>query len=180
MFKITATVLAIMSATPAIAETTTLYRSGSWEAFAGTAEDGHNVCGAIEKTDTKAFVVKWFEGERRLTIHIVDSTWSAPSLKYIPVEIEFVGFPAWKATATSAVSASGLTYLELSVSSEKVLDFWTELSASSRMLVRFPTLPIPDWIGRLDGSAAAVEVMVKCIVNMPEQKHPSVPSINTF
>src|SRR5476651_1124790 len=89
--------LAVMAgATPATADTTTLAKAQSWEAFGGTTSTGRGLCGISADPGGHYFGVKLFAGNDRFTLQMGTPEWKQlqPQQK-VPVTMRFDANPEW-------------------------------------------------------------------------------------
>ena len=158
-------------ANPAAADTSTIFTSGNWSAFAGTVDTGEPVCGIVEASESKAFALKWFEGDSRLTIHLYDDSWVASPGTVVPVTFTFDKHAPWSAKAQATRQAGGHVVLEAYIGGDSdIREFVSELAKSNEMRISFPSSMRPDWIGPLDGSSASLNAMTKCVAYLGDHQ----------
>jgi hypothetical protein len=146
------------------ADTTDLAVYGRWTVFGGTSDQKVPVCGISTSWNgnTAGFLIKWFQGVNGLVVHIYKSSWNIPAGIQLDVSIQFGHAAPWTVRATHVGTSK---MIELTVPSDRVSAFLTEVRYSSFMTVAFPSGTEPPWVGSMEGSNNAVVAMAQCYRN---------------
>src|SRR5579872_6138525 len=109
--KLSVGILAIaflaVSAGRGTADTHVLARTGAWQAFGGTTEDGQPVCGISSSGAGKYFGLKYFAGDNTLTIQLGNNAWTLKNKIKVKVRMQFDNNSPWNATGTGMHFSGG-------------------------------------------------------------------------
>ncbi|MBX3501499.1 MAG: hypothetical protein KF889_18820 [Alphaproteobacteria bacterium] len=150
-------------AVSASAETKTLARSGSWEAFGGTATDGTGVCGISAEPGGRYFGLKLFGGQTTFDIQMGTSQWKIEKGAKVPLTMRFDGHPIWRATATGFHFDDGDAGLQFAVHRNQMENFAREFRDSSQLRIDFKDNQFPAWILGLQGTATVNGAFQSCL-----------------
>jgi hypothetical protein len=157
--------LAVLAvAMPALADTDTLAKSQSWEAFGGTTSQGRGVCGISADPGGHYFGVKLFAGNDRFTIQMGTPEWKQlqPQQK-VPVTMRFDANPEWNAAGVGFRFDDGDMGLQISVNRSEINAFTTQFRSSSKLALRFDGGGLAPWILGLEGTADVNGAFQKCV-----------------
>ena len=155
--------LAVMAATPAMAEVKTFARASGWEAFGGTTNDGTAVCGVSIDSDSSFFMLKYFKGDAVLTVQLGDDDWKGKVGDKLTVGMKFDSQSPWRATATAYKTGDGAMALQFTVPSKMIDDWMDEFKMSQDLIIVFPDSDVDDWHADLTGTKVIGENMEKCV-----------------
>lgn len=157
-----AVALAAMAiATSAAADTKTLARIGSWEAFGGTTTNGNGVCGVSAEAGKRYFGVKLFAGGKTFTIQLGTSEWQVTKGEKIAVNMRLDANPVWRATGTAFIFEDGDGGLQYDINQSELDNFVREFRNSSRLSLQFDGR-FPEWIMGLEGTMAVYGAFQNC------------------
>ncbi|MGC8470325.1 MAG: hypothetical protein ACP5NI_10510 [Acetobacteraceae bacterium] len=148
--------------------------AGAWNAFRGTATDGHPLCGVSTFDDPpgSAVLIKYFRGDTHLVVQLEKQSWAIPRGAHVPVRLRFDQYSAWTARATGAGR-----FLELTVGDHEIRRFLREFRLSYRLTVRFPAGNEPRWHTDLTGTNAIVADFADCVGRMRAASAPTQPYV---
>lgn len=149
--------------------TKTLAKAGGWEAFGGVTRDGQAVCGLSIETRKSWFSLKYFKGDKYLTVQLGDSEWSAKPGDKVTVSMRFDDGKPWRAEAT-AFKLDKETALEFNVDADNVGDWMTDFKDSDKLRIVFVDTKVPSWTADLDGTKEVGEAMEDCVEAMGSRK----------
>jgi hypothetical protein len=158
----TLAVLAVLVATPAVAEVTTFARVSGWEAFGGTANDGKAVCGVSVEADGSYFSLKYFKGDKDLTVQLSDSDWAGKPGDKVSLGMQFDNRQPWRAQATAFKLGKDMA-LQFNVSVDQVDDWMDDFKESYKLFIVFANSDVPSWKADLTGTKAIGEAMEDCV-----------------
>ena len=148
--------------------------AGPWNAFRGTATDGHPLCGVSTFDDPpgSAVLIKYFRGDTHLVVQLEKQSWAIPRGSHVPVRLRFDRYSAWTARATGAGR-----FLELTVGDHEIRRFLREFRLSYRLTVRFPAGNEPRWHTDLTGTDAITADFADCVGKMRAASAPTQPYV---
>jgi hypothetical protein len=149
------------------ADTKTLARSGSWEAFGGTTTNGSGVCGISAEPGGRYFGLKLFAGNKTFTIQMGTSQWKIEDGRKVPLTLRFDGHPAWRAIGTSFHFDDGDAGLQFDVRREEVDKFAQEFRDSSTLRINFQDGAFAPWALGLQGTQIVNSAFQNCMRNLP-------------
>ena len=141
-------------------------REGVWTAFAGTADNGQRLCGISTDGTGKYFGLKYYNGDRTLTIQLGSKDWSIRDGGRQRVALKMGYHSPWSATATGFHFSDGDAGLQFEIRADQLAQFMGEFSSSDVLFVRFPNSNVSDWRGSLAGGKAISESLLRCIRQM--------------
>ena len=144
--------------TPPPAGTHVTYSSGAWRAFSGTSSGGRRVCGAKLEGEDRAFMLKWFDGDDDLTVHIFKQGWAISSGTIVDVMVQIDRVEPW----TASGSGNG-SMVAFSVPGGDAAKFLGELNAGRALHIAFPSGNEAEWDGNLSGNNGVLVVVAQCI-----------------
>jgi hypothetical protein len=150
-------------------EIKTLAKAGGWEAFGGVTGGGQAVCGLSIETRKSWFSLKYFKGDKFLTVQLGDSEWSAKPGDKVTVSMRFDDGKPWRAEAT-AFKLDEETALEFNVDADNVGDWMTDFKDSDKLRIVFVDTKVPSWTADLDGTREVGEAMEDCVEAMGSRK----------
>ena len=138
----------------ALADTKTLARAGSWEAFGGTTTNGRGVCGVSAEPSGRYFGLKLFAGGNTFTIQMGTKEWKLDDESKLPLTLRFDNNSPWEATGTVFHYEDGDAGLQFTVKREEIDIFAREFRDSSTLLIQFKGNRVPPWVLGLEGTMA--------------------------
>jgi hypothetical protein len=147
----------------------TLVKARGWEAFGGTASGGKAVCGVSIEGRKSWFSLKYFKGDKYLTVQLGDSEWSAKPGDKVTVSMRFDDGKPWRAEAT-AFKLDKEIALEFNVDADNVGDWMTDFKDSDKLRIVFVDTKVPAWTADLDGTKEVGEAMEDCVEAMGSRK----------
>jgi hypothetical protein len=154
---------AIATATAALADTKTLARAGSWEAFGGTTTTGRGVCGISAEPAGRYLGLKLFAGGQTFTIQMGTNAWKLDNGRKVPLTLRFDSNPTWRATGTAFHFDDGDAGLQFDVNREEIDNFAREFRNSSTLRIVFQDNVLPEWIMGLEGTMAVNSAFQTCL-----------------
>jgi hypothetical protein len=154
--------VAMLAVVPASAKVTTFYKSGSWDAFGGIADDGTKVCGMGTYGSNRALVLKIFHGDNKLVVQIFKNSWHIPKGQSATVRMRFDNAQPLQGVAR-ATNTPGFNGLELYIPRELLKDFFALLEGAARLVITFPDGNESSWQGNMIGSASATSALGACV-----------------
>lgn len=139
---------------------------GAWTAFAGATDNGQRVCGISTSGTGKYFGLKYFNGDRTLTIQLGSKDWSIRDGGRQRVSLTMGDHTPWTATANGFHFADGDAGLQFEVEADQLGQFMNEFGTSDELYVRFPNSDVSDWRGSLSGGQAISRSLLRCIREM--------------
>jgi hypothetical protein len=152
-----------LAATSASAETKSLARAGSWEAFGGTTVAGRSVCGISAEPAGRYFGLKLYSSNTTFTIQMGTSQWKIDNGTKVPLSLRFDGNPVWSATGTGFHFDDGDAGIQFDVQRAEIENFAREFRDSSKLLIQFQDNRFPQWIMGLEGTLAVNAAFQSCI-----------------
>jgi len=153
----------LSSATGASADTKSLARAGSWEAFGGTTTTGRGVCGISAEPAGHYFGLKQFAGGKTFTIQMGTKEWQADNGTKVPLTLRFDNNPVWRATGTVFHFDDGDAGLQFDVNRDEMGTFGREFRASSQLVIQFEGDRFPRWLMGLEGTMAVDSAFQNCM-----------------
>jgi hypothetical protein len=150
-------------AADASAETKTLARAGSWEAFGGTTSKGNGVCGISAEPGGLYFGLKLFAGGKTFTIQMGTSQWTIENGTKVPLTLRFDSNPIWRATGTGMHFDDNDAGLQFDVNRDEMGNFAREFRTSSQLRIQFQDNRFPPWLIGLEGTMAVDTAFQNCI-----------------
>ncbi len=144
------------------AETSTLVRAGSWEAFGGTTNTGRPVCGVSRDVESKYFGLKLYSGDATFTIQVGAKDWKITDGAKFNVVLTFDTRSPWNGPSTGMHFSDGDAGLEFTIKKDQIDLFMTEFRGSNQLRVQFQNATLADWTLGLSGSNAVSEAFLKC------------------
>jgi hypothetical protein len=141
-------------------------QEGVWTAFAGTADNGQRLCGISTDGTGKYFGLKYYDGDRTLTIQLGSKDWRIRDGGRQRVVLKMGYHSPWSAIATGFHFSDGDAGLQFEIRADQLVQFMNEFSSSDILYVRFPGSSVADWRGSLDGGKAISESLLRCIRQM--------------
>jgi hypothetical protein len=148
------------------ADVETIKRAGAWEAFGGTSNSGRPVCGVSSTGAGKYFGLKYFSGERTLTIQLGSKDWRIKNGATQNVMMQIDTESPWQAVATGMHFSDGDAGLEFNIRRKEVDKFMAEFRDGNQLFVRFPGSSVTDWRANLDGSDVISDTFLGCLKAM--------------
>lgn len=161
----TALVGAVTAAASAKVET--YYRSGLWEAYAGTDETNAPVCGISVSNTDKSLTVKVWPNTESITVLMVKSSWRIPDGTAVQVELGF-DKNAWGSTSTAYggtrddAPGGKLGFVEVSIAMSAAADFFENFTNANTMWLRFPGGNETPWFADMRGSRNVTKALLRC------------------
>jgi hypothetical protein len=146
----------------ASAETKTLARAGSWEAFGGTTTGGRGVCGISAEPAGRYFGMKLFAGGQTFTIQMGTKGWTLDNGTKVPLTLRFDNSPIWRATGSAFHFDDGDAGLQFDVTRAELDTFAHEFRDSSTLRIQFEDNRLPQWIMGLEGTLAVNSAFQGC------------------
>lgn len=150
----------------ASADTKTLARAGSWEAFGGTTTNGRGVCGVSAEPAGRYFGLKLFAGGNTFTIQMGTKEWKLDDDSKLPLTLRFDSNSPWEATGTVFHYEDGDAGLQFSVKREEIDIFAREFRDSSTLLIQFKGNRVPQWVLCLEGTMAVNSAFLNCMKSL--------------
>ena len=150
------------AATPSIAQNSaTLERRGHWTAFVARSEAGRISCGVdvIDPNDGRHFMLKWFQGDSEIFVHVHNPRWNVPVGRSVAVRLRVDGYGDW--TATAAMAATNT--VEWRISQETLGRFEAQFRVGNQMTIHFPNGTERPWVISLWGSNAIMTPWLECM-----------------
>lgn len=152
---------------PARAAVHTFARAGAWRAFSGTADNGQKVCGisAFFAGAERAFMIKYFAGDRDLVIQIEKRSWNVPEGSHVPVRLRFDQYGPWHAAA----GGHG-RFLDITVGRASLGAFMREFRLAYALTIRFPNGNENPWHADLTGTNLISGDFVACVSDLRQAR----------
>jgi hypothetical protein len=147
----------------ASADTKTLARAGSWEAFGGTTTQGRGVCGISAEPAGRYFGLKLFAGGKTFTIQMGTNAWKLDDGRKLPLTLRFDANPTWRATGTAFHFDDGDAGLQFDVNRAEIDTFAREFRDSSTLRIVFEDNVLPQWIMGLEGTMSVNGAFQTCM-----------------
>jgi len=163
---IAAMAVVALGAADAAADTKTLARAGSWEAFGGTTTGGRGVCGISAEPAGRYFGLKLFAGGQTFTIQMGTGAWKLDKGRKVPLTLRFDGSPTWRATGTAFHFDDGDAGLQFDVNRAEIDTFAREFRDSSTLRIVFENNILPQWIMGLEGTLAVNTAFQSCMKSL--------------
>jgi hypothetical protein len=154
---------ACLAASHGHADTSTLARAGSWEAFGGTTKSGRPVCGVSAEPASRYFGLKLFSGDSTFTIQIGTKEWRLEDGRKIALTMTLDANSPWNAGATAFHFSDGDAGLEFTVKKAELETFLREFRSSSQMRIHFKDGGLRDWLLGLEGTNTVNNALQECI-----------------
>lgn len=153
-------------ATVASADTNSLARAGSWEAFGGTTTGGRGVCGVSAEPAGRYFGLKLFAGGDTFTIQMGTKEWTLENGTKVPLTLRFDNNTVWHATGTVFHFDDGDAGLQYSVRRAEIDNFAREFRDSSTLRIQFENNRLPQWVIGLEGTLAVNSAFQNCMKSL--------------
>jgi hypothetical protein len=150
----------------ASADTKTLARAGSWEAFGGTTTGGRGVCGISAEPAGRYLGLKLFAGGQTFTIQMGTSAWKLDKGRKVELTLRFDNNPTWRATGTAFLFDDGDAGLQFDVNRAEIDTFAREFRDSSTLRIVFQDNVLPQWIMGLEGTMAVNSAFQSCMKSL--------------
>lgn len=150
----------------ASADTKTLARAGSWEAFGGTTTGGRGVCGISAEPAGHYFGLKLFAGGKTFTIQMGTGAWKLDNGRKVALTLRFDNSPIWHATGTVFHFDDGDAGLQFDVNRAEIDTFAREFRDSSTLRIQFENNALPQWIMGLEGTMAVNSAFQGCMKSL--------------
>ena len=150
----------------ALADTQVIARSGAWQAFGGTTNNGRPVCGMSSSGNGKYFGLKFFSGEETLTVQLGNDKWKVKDKTKVKIQMRFDNESPWNATAIGMHFSDGDAGLEFDISRKQLDVFIREFRNSNQISIRFPDEDVSDWHGSLAGTDSVANGFMRCVRDM--------------
>ena len=163
---------AVLAASPAYADTQTLFQSGPWVLYGGTSNSGYALCG-MRVSDTagnRTVHIKYFAGDDHLTIQMFKSTWQVPNGTRLAVTMQMDRNPMWSARAYGESD-----HVEFTIPYSGLDNFAREFRFSEAMRIAFPDGNEAPWITSLAGTNAMLDQFIGCM-RAVRNAHPGGPT----
>jgi hypothetical protein len=147
----------------ASADTKTLARAGSWEAFGGTTSTGRGVCGISAEAEKRYFGVKFFAGNDTFTIQLGTPAWTVANSEQVGITMRLDANPIWRATAAGFHFDDGDAGLQFTINRAELDNFSREFRDSSQLRLQFQEDRFPQWIMGLEGTMAVNSAFQTCL-----------------
>jgi hypothetical protein len=158
-----------IATTPVAAQVRNIAGSGSWVAFTGKANDGKPVCGmTASNTTTGRFInIKWFKGNKHLTLQAFAKGWNLPVGVQMPVHVNFDESDERREFVGIGNKGGKSTYdfVEFRLHGDFFTDFMEEVGGANRMIITFPDGNELPWAVDMTGSRDISRVFTNCIAN---------------
>jgi hypothetical protein len=154
----------------ASADIRTYYRSGAWENYAGTSDQGRPMCGmSISKRDVSmALHIKWLPGIIR--VMAFKKSWNIPEGTQVPVELGFDSNFFGTTTATGGMFKTGTAFqagtVTFDIAATAIDHFLEEVGGSNKMWLKFTNGNEVPWSADMTGSRNSVNSFKYCISEM--------------
>ena len=145
-------------------------RAGGWEAFGGITSNGQAVCGVSIEGRESWFSLKYFKGDKFLTVQLGDSEWRGEAGDKVTVSMRFDDGKPWRAEAT-AFKLDKETALEFTVDADNAGDWMTDFKDSDKLRIVFVDTKLPAWTANLKGANEVGEAMEDCLEAMANASH---------
>lgn len=156
----------IAAAAGASAETKTLARAGSWQAFGGTTIGGRGFCGISAEPAGRYFSLTVISGSQTFTIQISTNAWTLDDATKIPLTLRFDNNPIWRVTGTPFHFDGGDNGLLFDVRRAEIGTFVSEFRDSSALRIQFEDDRLPQWVMRLEGTLAVNSALRECMKSL--------------
>lgn len=154
---------AMLIADPPMAQTRTIVRAGTWEAFGGTTSKGIALCGMSTEANTRYFSIKRQSGSDVLSVQLGTPQWKLTDGERKQVRLAFDARTARSSAGVGIHFDDGDPGLEFAVSATEIEEFLREFRASAQLTVQFPDANFPDWKVPLSGSSAVADAFQQCV-----------------
>ena len=155
-----------LSAGHGFADTHVLARTGAWQAFGGTTEDGQPVCGMSSSGGGKYFGLKYYSGDNTLTIQLGNDSWTLKNKIKVKVRMQFDNNSPWNATGVGMHFSDGDAGLQFEINRKQLDGFMREFSNADHISISFPDQDVSDWHGSLEGSDTISRHFSDCMQKM--------------
>ncbi|MGH6981887.1 MAG: hypothetical protein ACREFC_11830, partial [Stellaceae bacterium] len=146
------------------ADTHSIIRSGSWEAFGGTTSGkNRGVCGISSNSKGDYFGFKMFAGDETFTIQIGKKSWNIADGAKQTLTMQFDKNSKWNATGTGMHFNDGDAGLEFTVARKEMLQFMHEFADSRHLEIKFGTAKVTPWEIGLAGVKKVEQAFDSCV-----------------
>jgi hypothetical protein len=147
------------------ADTKTLQRAGSWEAFGGTTTKGLGVCGISAEPAGRYFGLKLYAGYETFTIQLGTSQWKSLIVEgeKLSLTLRFDNNAVWNATGTAFLFEDGDPGLQFHVNVSEINNFGREFRTSSKLVLQFDGNRVPQWVLGLEGTMQLYAAFQNCM-----------------
>lgn len=158
---------------PTARTTETIARAAGWSVYRTLPNITPGRCGVdvAHAATERYFSVNAFQGERRLLIRATKRSWSIPENTRIPVSLRVDQRTNW--TASGLGSGTEIWWY---FSGDSIVPFLDEFQAGLSMVVAFPGGNEPPWHFSLQGTAAMLGALVRCMAELAQRTAPSGPT----
>ncbi len=150
-------------AQPVLADTHVLARAGGWQAFGGTTNSGRPLCGMSSSSGGRYFGLKYFSGNKTLTIQLGSSKWRIENGAKQKLTMQFDRETPWNATGTGMHFNDGDAGLEYDINRNQLDQFMREFRSSSQINILFLGSTAAAWNGSLSGTGSISDSFMRCI-----------------
>ena len=147
---------------PAMAQTKTIVRAGTWEAFGGSTSKGAALCGMSTETNTRYFSIKRVGGSDVMSVQLGTPQWKLTDGERKQVRLAFDSKAARSSAGVGMHFDDGDPGLEFAVPAAEIEEFLREFRAGTQLTVQFPDANFPDWKVPLSGSSAVADAFQQC------------------
>lgn len=149
-------------ASPAAAQSVTLYQSGLWRTYSGRTSTGQALCALGTAFENKRqLYVKWFEGADNLVVQLFKSGWAIAPDASAPLVFRLDRSPPWRVRTVRLGRVTD--FLEFPIGHDEVRAFTRDFTGSNTMAIEFPGGDEAAWTVSLQGNSAAMDALVRCI-----------------
>ncbi len=160
------------TAAPDATRTVVYYRVGRWEAFSGTAENGHSFCGmkTSPQQDGRGLMVRHRTGETQLILRARKPGWSIPNGTAVSVTMTFGTDQPWTFNGSGHEDV-----VEWSIPQEGMADFDSRFRLVSVLWIGFPGGNEAPWSVSLAGSNVIGQTFNRCMRDLANRAAPTQP-----
>ena len=150
----------------AVAELPVYYRSGGWDAFSGTGEDGKPVCGigSTNPADGRSFSIRFTIGGQDVSFQVKKSTWNIPDRMQLSLVLQIGLDTPWSLQGVGNGQAVDWTLDRTAIQA-----FDAQFRRAGSMTLTFPSGNEPPWTMSLVGSTAASNAFGRCITDLTQR-----------
>ena len=153
----------VAASSAVLADTTTLARSGAWEAFGGTTtKTNRALCGMSSETNGHYFGLKLFSGDNTFTIQLGASTWKIENGSKQKLQMRFDGNSPWNAEGTGMHFDDNDAGLEFTVNRSELNTFMQEFRQSGTLYISFTGSNAKPWTISLNGTNSLADTFQQC------------------
>ena len=173
-----ATAILLGATAAASAEVKTYARSGVWDNYSGTVEDGDVVCGMSvsggDNGDFRMINIKYYLASDAVRVEVFKESWRIPENTRLSVEAGFddSAFGSIDGALGSTNKRGGVVYF--TIAPDSLIDFFELFGSAKQMWLRFPGGNETTWTAKMNGSRDAVKKFSACMVKVSKSR-PSQP-----